>query len=247
MSATHAVYVKVVGAGGADQKSRQLSLELLRFLLAHKARIVGRGWALKVFGVYPGDLSDSKVLEALRARGVQRLPALVAGRRVLSGLREIQGFYSGLLGPGRPPAQARSARREPEPDADSALEGFFRDEMDITKAEKGGDDEAVGDELAGGSDMMSSYNSMLKLRNAGRKAGREAERDGPPPPRSGPRPRREDNLPPARESAPGGAPPGAPPASAAPVRLPPDDGDEPEDPMDARMELARRERGDLEA
>lgn len=60
----------------------------------------GQGVAIGIFFVRPGDLKDPRVIDALRRCAVDKLPALLEGRRSHVGLEAIRGYCAAV---GRPP------------------------------------------------------------------------------------------------------------------------------------------------
>lgn len=118
----HALFVPLVDPSGTAQQAAS-------YVDSVAPQLWQRGVSAEVYRIRPCDLRNKRVLAALRAKGVDRLPVLFAHGRPHIGLRAIQGYYGALLAP-RPPR--RPARTEPSP----------RDSADLVAGEQ---DEATAD------------------------------------------------------------------------------------------------------
>jgi len=125
----HALYVALADKGDTGRQA-----------VGYISGIVGplgrQGIAVDIYRIRPKDLRDPRVLEALRRRGIDRLPAALARGRPLVGLADIRGYYEAQLAPrpgARAPARGEPAYGEGFADdggsAEEDLDNFFREEM----------------------------------------------------------------------------------------------------------------------
>lgn len=70
------------------------------------------GIAIEIYRIRPKDLRNRRVLDALRRRGIDRLPAVLADGRPVVGLSNICDYYETQLRR-PPPAQSRGFRLRP--------------------------------------------------------------------------------------------------------------------------------------
>lgn len=212
MPTTHDLYVKITAGGDPDQKSRELTLEVLKYVSANMPVIEKMGIAVQIHRVRAQDLQNARLVSAMQKRGIDRLPALVTPNNVYIGFGEISGAYTRSIGEYRAYAQSAARSRAavaPSLETDD-LTSFYENEMSLAE----NDDE--DDEAIGKNDMMTKYRGAASDRKpakgappADRKPARAAPRKdnigqrGPPP--------RKDNVSQQR-----GPPPRSQPAYSQP-------------------------------
>jgi hypothetical protein len=141
----HALYLALADKGNTSRQA-------VGYISGVTDLLRQQGIALEIYRIRPKDLRDQRVLGALRRRGIDRLPAVLARGRPLVGLADIRSYYEAQLsaGPardlgeaphreperrrGRDRAEPERGRAEPEhpddegsPEAD--LDAFFHQEM----------------------------------------------------------------------------------------------------------------------
>jgi hypothetical protein len=205
---THNLYVKVVTGADADHKSRDITLGVLKYVHARLPMFARMGLAVKVNKIRSQDLQNPRLVEAMRKRGITRLPALTTPNNVYIGLKEISDIYernikefAAVATRGERPVEGIL----PEDDLDS----FYRDEMTFERADEDAQETGIGE----GDDMMDSYRHMMERREKSESSRRPRQAAGgrptattsdaraaPPRPASSARP---DNVaPPAVRRAP---------------------------------------------
>ena len=176
-STVHTIYVKV---GADDAKNREITLELLKYIHSQKPTFAQMGLAVKISKVRSQDLQAPRLVEAMRERGITRLPALVTPKNVFIGLKAIVDVYEQNI----KEFDAVLRRREPpgakkDEDDEDDLTNYYRGEMESERDDADDDEKGIGE----GGSMMDSYRQMMEHReNSGR--GRPRPR---PPPRPPPR------------------------------------------------------------
>lgn len=163
----HNLYVKVVTAGDPDRKSRELTLQVLQYIHGRLPVFKQMGLAVKVNKIRSQDLQNARLVEAMRRRGIARLPALTTPNNVYIGFKEISTVYelnikefSHVGRRGEKPVEGAV----PEDDLDS----FYADEMTFERAEEDAQETGIGES----EDMMDAYRRMMERRersDAGRK------------------------------------------------------------------------------
>ena len=155
----HNLYVKVVTGADADHKSRDITLGALKYVHARLATFAQMGIAVKVNKIRSQDLQDPRLVEAMRKRGITRLPALTTPNNVYIGLKEICDLYERNV----KEFAAVAARGErpvegilPEDDLDS----YYREEMSFERADEDAEETGLGE----GDNMMDSYRRMMERR-----------------------------------------------------------------------------------
>ncbi len=86
----HALFVARAGAP-------EVSKQALSYIAGVAPLLANRGVRIDIERVRNSDLRNQAVLTAFRARGIDRLPALLAEGRAYVGVRAIQIFYESLL------------------------------------------------------------------------------------------------------------------------------------------------------
>ena len=175
---THIIYVKVATGADDDAKSRDITLELLQYIHTQVPTFAQMGITVKVSKVRSQDLQDPRLIEAMRRRGITRLPALVTPNNVFIGLKEITDVYernitefNAVLRRGELPGGGAGVADEDD------LASYYRDEMAFDGAEdEEGDEKGIGE----GGDMMNSYRQMMERRENS-EGGRRPRPGGRPP------------------------------------------------------------------
>lgn len=156
----HNLYVKVVTGADADHKSRDITLGALKYVHTRLATFAQMGIAVKVNKIRSQDLQDPRLIEAMRKRGITRLPALTTPNNVYIGLKEICDVYernvkefAAVASRGERPVEGIL----PEDDLDS----YYREEMSFERADEDAEETGIGE----GDDMMNSYRRMMDRRD----------------------------------------------------------------------------------
>jgi hypothetical protein len=175
---THIIYVKVATGADDDTKSRAITLELLQYIHTQMPMFAQMGITVKVSKVRSQDLQDPRLIEAMRRRGIPRLPALVTPNNVFIGLKEITDVYernikefNAVLRRGELPGGGAGTVDEDD------LASYYRDEMAFDGAE---DEESDEKGIGEGGDMMNSYRQMMERRENS-EGGRRPRPGGRPP------------------------------------------------------------------
>jgi len=210
----HQIYVKVVDSSiDPDTKSKQFTLELLKFVHQHLGEFKQMGVSTKVNKIKSADLRNPRLIEAMKRRGITSLPAVVTPNNVYVGLKTIFDLYSRNLKEhvaiaGRGVATPEGAVMEDE----DLFRKYYGAEMTLEKALDDTEDVSVGDS---GKDMMTSYREFMASREkmaANRPQPRVTptrQEPGPraAPPRAGSRPGPQAGPRPGPQAAPRPAPP----------------------------------------
>lgn len=165
----HQLYVKVAGSGEAlapnALKSRNLTLQILQFINQQLPVFGQMGIGVRVNKIRDIDLQNSKLIGAMKRKGITRLPALITPTNVYVGNREIVDVYTrNIRG-----FQAHKQREEkevkgmaPEDDLDRYYASELGSEQAWQDAVTGSaeDGEGIGDSA----DMMDAYRAMMSRR-----------------------------------------------------------------------------------
>ena len=151
---SHALFVPLVDPSGIAQQTTGYVDGVL-------SQLWRRGIAVEVHRIRPKDLRNRRVLGALRQRGIDRLPALIAAGHSYVGLRDIRRFYDAVLSerragsrapgrtapraPGRAPVEDLSEETTANDTAEEELDAFYRQEMRVGRL--GGEIDTRGSEL----------------------------------------------------------------------------------------------------
>lgn len=170
----HNLYVLVVGgdpSGPHDQKSRELTLAILKYVHDRLKVFTDMGVRVTVHKVKKIDLANPRLVAAMKAKMITSLPALVTPNDAYIGNRAIVEVYDKNI-----KVFEAWKRRETEDVAGMApeddLSAFYRDEMTFERAAQDddlGDDE---DKIGEGGDMMDSYRAMMQRRETRDARGR---------------------------------------------------------------------------
>jgi hypothetical protein len=194
--APHQLYVKVITSDDdSDKNSRKITLETLKYIHARLAMFGQMGVAVKVNKIRTQDLQNARLIEAMKGRGITRLPALTTSNNVYLGFNEIRDIYEKNI------KEFESVNRRGErpvegaaPD-DEALDKYYADEMTFERAEEDAQETGMGDQ----DDMMDSYRRMMERREKS-EAGRRPTRTGRPTSTTA-TPREEDRRAPPRPTS----------------------------------------------
>lgn len=182
----HNLYVLVVDGGAkspSDEKSRELTLAILRYVHDRVPVFNQMGVQVRVHRVKKRDLANPRLVEALKRRGITSLPALVSPNNTYVGNRGIGEVYEKNIADyhrhmGRGEAPSGTSGGGDGGD-DDALASFYRNELAVATSEgEGGGlggEEALGDSGAEGGDMMDTYRSMMQRRDSPAAPGRGQE------------------------------------------------------------------------
>lgn len=204
----HNLYVLTVGGAARaanDQKSRDLTLAILKYVHERLEIFTTMGVKIRVHKVKKSDLANPRLVEAMKARGISSLPALVTPNSTYVGNRAIGDVYEKNI----MEYEAWKRRDVEGPSgmvAEDDLASFYQDEMTFERAAQEDDLGDEGDGIGEGGDMMDSYRSMMQKRE-----GREQRPGGPRPPQPRP-PAGSGGRPPAGS---GGNPPARRPDNVA--------------------------------
>jgi hypothetical protein len=191
------LFIKIVAPGDPDTKSREITLAVLKYIHARMPDLKQMGLAVRVNKIRSQDLTNPRLVAAMRKRGITRLPALTTAANVYLGYKEICDVYERNIKEFA--AQNRRGERPVEgaaPEGD--LDALWREEMTFERADE--DMEESGMNESGG--MMDAYRHMMERREQSDAARRgtsrtrgapaaPASRHAPPPPSPASRP---DNV-----------------------------------------------------
>lgn len=199
----HQIYVKVVTGADADKDttSRKITIQLLTYVHTQLRALKDMGVSTRVNKITSQNLKDPRLVAAMKARGILRLPAVTTPNNVYLGLGEIRELYdrnirehAAILGRGEREVQGATGEE------DDAFRSFYKDEMTFERAEEDTNEDELGE---GKQDLGTLHRDMMTRREqllTGRR---------PPPPQKGPRappaPGRR-GVPPAQAPAPEPAP-----------------------------------------
>jgi hypothetical protein len=190
---THNLYIKIVPAGDPDRRSSSLTLEALRYVHARLPIFKQMGINVKVCRVTAAQLANPRLVAAMKARGITRLPALTTGNNTYLGMKEISDLYTRNIKEFEAMTRRGAAEVEGAVLEDDDLQRFYGDEMTFERAEEDAQETGIGEN----DDMMESHRKMIERRE---------ERDAKRRPRTG-------AAPPAARGAPRAAPSRPPPAA----------------------------------
>ena len=146
----HSVYTALQEKGTAGR-------EVARYIGEVAGELRGAGIEFDVYRIRPVDLRNPAVIRALRGRGIENLPAVLADGRALVGLRSIRAYYGRLL------------ERAREPREDEPREGDWPDGGASTLQDEGSPEGELEDFLR--HEMMNGHRESL--------GGRRGARAGP--------------------------------------------------------------------
>jgi hypothetical protein len=195
----HQLYIKVTpdAETAQDIKNHQITIRILKYIYEKKNVLQDMGIAVRVNKVTPSSLANPRVLEALKKRGINRLPALTTPNNVYIGLDDITILYEKnirefLAVAGRGEGPVLGAMEEDE------VARLYREELTFEKADEDAQETGIGE----GDDMMDSYRRMMERREA---SDASRKKTGPPGVKAPARPAASAAHPPAaRAPAPGG-------------------------------------------
>jgi hypothetical protein len=223
----HQIYVKVVTGADADKDatSRKITIQLLTYIHTQLRALKEMGVSTRVNKITSQNLKDHRLVAAMRARGILRLPAVTTPNNVYLGLGEIRQLYdrnirehAAIIGRGEREIQGATGEE------DDVFRTFYKDEMTFERAEDDTNEDELGE---GKQDLGSLHRDMMNRREqllSGRRpsAARTSRAPAPPPGRRGAPPPQAPEPP---ERGGRGGVPRAPAARAGNV-APPDDPEE---------------------
>jgi hypothetical protein len=152
MADYHYLYVKVItDSEDIDTKSRAITLDILKFIHARLSIFAKMGILVKVHKVRSQDLQNANIIDAMKMRGITRLPALVIQKTVYIGINDIKKLYEKNI-------KTFLELNKNDKDNDNELDNFYKGEM-----QNGVDDNCLGE----GEDMMSEYRKVMENRHGG--------------------------------------------------------------------------------
>src|SRR5271156_1584617 len=90
----HNLFIKIVAPGDtSDEKSRELTKQVLRYLAERVGHLREMGLRLQLNRVRASDLANPRLKEAMKARGIKSLPALTTPNNIYLGVAEITTVY----------------------------------------------------------------------------------------------------------------------------------------------------------
>jgi hypothetical protein len=171
----HQLYVKVVTGADPDRRSRVITLEVLQYIHSRLPILRNMGLAVKVNKIRSQDLQNPRLVEVMKRRGIERLPALTTPNNIYLGYKEISDIYernikefSAVGRRGERPVEGAA----PEDDLDS----FYREEMTFERAEEDAEETGIGES----GDMMEAMREFMERRERS-DAGRKRPTAGRPP------------------------------------------------------------------
>lgn len=202
----HNLYVKIVSPGDSDVKSKGFTLEILKYIHGRIGILKQMGLQVKVNKITSRDLKNERLRDAMKKRGIAKIPALTTPTNIYLGNREIVDIYERNIREFTA-VQRREVKHVEGLAKEDDLEEYYKSEMSFERAEEDEKEPGIG-ETDG--DMMSSYQSMMQRRddlNAKRRPARatvvsRARREAEEAPAAG-HSSRPDNVSPApRRAAP---------------------------------------------
>jgi len=162
----HNLYVRVLSPGErpsvADQRSRQLTLAILKYIHARIPLFKKMGVQVKIHKVTGVSLANARLRQAMKQRGITSLPSLVATNTYVGNRSIVQVYETNIA---EYQAFLRRGREEIKElvSEEDELSAFYGAEMTFEKAE---DDTGFGEGGLGedSTDMMDSYRRMLDRR-----------------------------------------------------------------------------------
>lgn len=171
---THQLYVKVEDGNKSltpnELKNRDLTLAVLKFIHDRLPIFQRMGLQIQVNRIRDVDLANPRLTDAMKRKGIVRLPALTTPTNLYLGVKEIEIVYKRNL-----EEFAAFKRQEtapvtgmtPEDDLDAYYQEMSGASAWKDAVEGGGDnDEGIGESI----DMMDAYRGMMQSRESmGRK------------------------------------------------------------------------------
>ena len=158
----HQLYVLVGCSPSENTKSRNLTLAILSFVHSSLKNLTKLGIRIKVNKIKQSHLQNQKLINAMKTKGIKRLPALTTSNNVYLGYNEIVDLYSRNM-----KVFSAFKRREDTPATgmtpEDDLQKFYDQEMNTGEAW----DDAVDNEdssLGESEGLMESYRYMMERR-----------------------------------------------------------------------------------
>lgn len=156
----HQLFVKIVGANSADQISRQVTLNTLQYIKSCLPQFEVMGIKVVLNQIKESDLSNERLIAAMRARGVTKLPAMTSPNDVYNGLQEIKDVYEKNIR--QFAAIDRRGERPVVGTTEHDLSSYYEDEMTFERAEEDAQETGIGET----DDMMENYRRFMEKREA---------------------------------------------------------------------------------
>jgi hypothetical protein len=160
---THRLYVKVVPAGDPDTKSNAITLRLLQFVKSRMPAMKQMGLTVHVDKITSIQLKNTRLTDAMKKRGILRLPALTTTSNIYLGVQEIEDVYEKNIRAFQAHVNRGERPVEGAADDDDYSE-FYRKEMTFARAVEDAqhDDDDIGNDNT--SSMMDTYRDRCKQR-----------------------------------------------------------------------------------
>lgn len=154
MSVTHTIYV----ATAVDSKSKDLTLNILKYIHTRLSIFTEMGISVKITKISNLDLQNTRIVDAMRKKGITSLPALTTSKNIYIGSTAIINLYEKNI-----TTYSTMQRREKVADLDETneLEKFYADEMTPEKIAEDSQDTGIG----ASDNMMESYRNMMESRD----------------------------------------------------------------------------------
>jgi len=160
----HNIYVKVVTGSDNDYRSRDITLNILKYLQLKMPLLIQMGVDVKINKIRSQDLQNPRLIEAIRQKGIVRLPALITTNNVYIGFKDIIDVYENNIKIFMSMNTQKKKSIPPQVKkvvfADD-LDEYYKSEMTLAKANKDTEEEDFGE----GADMMNSYRNRMENRD----------------------------------------------------------------------------------
>jgi hypothetical protein len=156
----HNLYVKVCPKGDPDARSREFTLQVLKYIHGRLSLFAKMGLQIKVHKITTHDLQNPRLRAAMGKKGITRLPAMTTPTHLYLGVAQIIDVYERNIKE-YTAVQRREDRKVEGLAREDDLDAFYRDEMSFERAEDDEKEASIGES----DDMMSAYQSMIKRRD----------------------------------------------------------------------------------
>lgn len=165
----HNIYVKVITGSDNDYKSRDITLNILKYLQVKMPLLQQMGVSVKINKVRSQDLQNPRLVEAIRQKGISRLPALVTASNVYIGFKDIIDVYESNIKTFMKMTTPQKSQPVKKVPYETNLEDFYKNEMTLDKANEDTEEVDFGE----GADMMTSYRNRMEKRDTSSQPSRQ--------------------------------------------------------------------------
>lgn len=155
----HVVYVKVPERGDPDVSSREITLGVLKFIQGNMPTFSKMGLEIKVNKITTTALKDVRLRNAMRGRGIAKLPALLTPNGVYLGRASIEALYTENIKKFKAFPTAVDSK-EPLSQEDG-LSSYYGNEMSVEAMQEDDEEEGIGR----GDSLMKQYQHALAARD----------------------------------------------------------------------------------